>query len=615
MINIPYLSPFKSFCVHIGNLPSAYTESMSYYEMLEWLCNYLENTVIPAVNTNADAVTELQGLYTQLKNYVDNYFENLDVQEEINNKLDEMVEEGTLQELIAAYIQLKSILSYDTVASMKSALNIVEGSFIETYGFYSKGDGGSAKYKARLVTNLDNVNESTLIALHDTTLVAELIIDESMNVKQFGVKADGTTDNTNIMNIILGLNKKTLYFPDGTYLINSKLTINNCKKIHGESESGTIIKAPNGFVEWNSNNEFREISKLTIDGVTINSNTAIKGILSFSKLTDLIIKNYTNGINTLQNSWIDNFNNIFINLCTNGFVHTGDNFNNIVFSSCYFQHITNYCTDIKGFNVKFVGCNFESSNYCFHNSCRMLEIDNCYIEGNEIIFNFNSAFFDTSTNMHDSWLLPKTNPSSGWLATIYTVSSPDTVTAPFELTNNYIDNRTVDTIKPFSFTSNSNKTYIGVSLFRNYYKNIKSSDQYVIYYDDLFDTTNCPGYGTTSNPTTFSTDLALYKYDNIVWLKEDFGNYKGYSSKNRKIKMIGYYSVSSTGHSQITISPSKRYGNMYPQINNIPVIVRYTDGVLENKSMSIDAGNFYISVDSTKTTERIIFNNEYYQGL
>ena len=92
-------------------IPLAFDESMSYYECLCGLLSYLKNTVIPALNNNADAVIELQDkvielndLFIELKSYVDNYFENLDVQEEINNKLDEMVEDGTLLNLITPLV-------------------------------------------------------------------------------------------------------------------------------------------------------------------------------------------------------------------------------------------------------------------------------------------------------------------------------------------------------------------------------------------------------------------------------------------------------------------------------------------------------------------------------
>ncbi len=39
--------------------------------------------------------------FTELHDYVHDYFDNLDVQEEINNKLDDMVEDGTMEELLS----------------------------------------------------------------------------------------------------------------------------------------------------------------------------------------------------------------------------------------------------------------------------------------------------------------------------------------------------------------------------------------------------------------------------------------------------------------------------------------------------------------------------------
>lgn len=93
-------SPFKHLIMSIGELPSSFVDSMTYYECLAWLVNYIQNTVIPAVNNNAEATQELQDAFVTLKNYVDHYFDNLDVQEEVNTKLDAMVEDGTLAEII-----------------------------------------------------------------------------------------------------------------------------------------------------------------------------------------------------------------------------------------------------------------------------------------------------------------------------------------------------------------------------------------------------------------------------------------------------------------------------------------------------------------------------------
>ena len=105
--NIPLesLTPFGKMCCSLGMIPTSYKVSMTYEEQLMWLCNYLENTVIPTVNHNTDVTNEVQNLFNQLHDYVEHYFDNLDVQQEINNKLDAMAEDGTLINIIAPYLQ------------------------------------------------------------------------------------------------------------------------------------------------------------------------------------------------------------------------------------------------------------------------------------------------------------------------------------------------------------------------------------------------------------------------------------------------------------------------------------------------------------------------------
>lgn len=97
------LLPFQKFCVSIGAIPSTYIESLSYYEQILWLCKFLEEQVIPTVNNNGETVSELQNLFNDLQNYIANYFDNLDVQNEINNKLDEMSNNGTLYNIMQPY--------------------------------------------------------------------------------------------------------------------------------------------------------------------------------------------------------------------------------------------------------------------------------------------------------------------------------------------------------------------------------------------------------------------------------------------------------------------------------------------------------------------------------
>ena len=99
--NIP---PFVKFCC--ANVPAVFDDSLSYYEALCALWKYLQDC-IDVINNNALLEEEYIEKFNLLKEYVENYFDNLDVQEEINNKLDAMVEDGTLGNLIGQYVDPK----------------------------------------------------------------------------------------------------------------------------------------------------------------------------------------------------------------------------------------------------------------------------------------------------------------------------------------------------------------------------------------------------------------------------------------------------------------------------------------------------------------------------
>lgn len=172
--------PFRVFCQKV--IPLAFDESLSYLELLYSLLHYLKETVIPAVNNNADAVEELQNLYNELKSYVDNYFENLDVQEEINNKLDEMAESGQLAEIISLYLDYNLLQCYNTNAELKQSTSLNNGSFARTYGKLTYNDGYGAFYKIRQRTNQDEPDDDNLIVLVNTeNLVAEKMVNQYLN--------------------------------------------------------------------------------------------------------------------------------------------------------------------------------------------------------------------------------------------------------------------------------------------------------------------------------------------------------------------------------------------------------------------------------------------------
>ena len=411
-VNVKTLSPFTKILMTIGELPTSYLMSMTYYEQLIWFTKYLQEQVIPAVNTNAEAVEEVQQIVIDLQNYINNYFDNLDVQEEINNKLDEMVEQGTLQEIITDYLNSKALFCYDDVESMKEATNLIDGSYTRTLGFYSLNDGGGATYKIRTKTNSDSPNNMDLIQLNNETLVAVLIVNDTLNIKQIGAKSDNSTDNSSIFQYAVNTYyNKIILIPEGNYVIDTSINIfNSDTTIKGCGYQKTIIRknseTTGNTVQRIYNNEVYNFNEQPTAFNLIFPNNGEIANINISDLTISLSKNSGTrtkiGINAPRIVF-SNFHNIRITNAYSGFIIGGwinklsqiDLLDNYPFAICTSDYgiiatTMEKCDTTIGTNrfknstnVVLKDCSADDGDPCYQFlSCKSVTLDSCSTETN-----------------------------------------------------------------------------------------------------------------------------------------------------------------------------------------------------------------------------------------
>lgn len=298
--NYKNLCPFKWFVLQNFPFIEADFDAITNWQLFCKLGEEM-NKIIEKVNQAGEQTENLTNAFIELQNYVNDYFENLDIQTEINNKLDEMAEGGQLAEIIAQYIQLNGVLAYNSVNELKNATNVANGSIARTLGFYSYYDGGGAYYKIRNITNTDVINDIDIIAIGTSnTLIAELIKPDNINVKIYGAKADGIHDDTDNIKLCIERNpNKTINFTDGIYLISDKISISNeldkIVDINCAENAKFISTVPiECFFEYGNTtrpNNFRAFRRNIINGGIFDCSNAQYGIIVDSRTYTPYIKN------------------------------------------------------------------------------------------------------------------------------------------------------------------------------------------------------------------------------------------------------------------------------------------------------------------------------------
>lgn len=372
----------------------------------------------------------------------------------------------------------KAVRYYDNVESMKSDTTLKEGMHVKTSGYYLSNDGGHGEYV--IVDDDTLVDDGGSIHVLTNGLRAKLIVDDVINIKQFGTKSDGITNDYNqIMNAITY--SKNIKFENGkTYYVNNRIILDNLTDLNIDGNNSTFKFT--GYADESVGNDgfiqIEDCSDIIIKNLNIDGNIEwIERPYSWES-------EYSN-YNTLRNKTYDGFriynsNNIIIDNCKATKIKVGFHFslstncklNNsqstytmadgvLIHGGCENIHVTNHFVN-KGNDDQFSmvhesndtnyikRCSYRDCNAIdsFGACCVMQECVDCYasnctsINNKDVPFKMgtSSGTFACTNCTMDNIKVESENTIQGTSANLSTAQSNGTMCIAYTSGNVSLDN-------------------------------------------------------------------------------------------------------------------------------------------------------------------------------
>lgn len=267
--------------------------------------------------------------------------------------------------------EIAKIQRFDTVAQMRANPDLKEGMYARTGGYYAVNDGGGALYR------IYNTAPATYYETLTNGLYARLITEGTADVKQFGAKGDGVTNDTSAFINALA-NASVVTVPTGKYKITSQIEITNKHRLIAVGTVRILTTVSNNYafyIHGNTDSDYQDTNTYydsykgvwfggATGGITIinSGGTSANGILfgassnppdnisganSIAKIANVGIQGYDNGIKiTHFNNYLNTFERVHFESCGNCVVF-GD---------------TNTTKRNSGEMFKFFDCIFSTSN-------------------------------------------------------------------------------------------------------------------------------------------------------------------------------------------------------------------------------------------------------------